>query len=519
MNAVPQTPSLAEKISLSDVTPTVAKTTVTSHYAHHFETAEKDKVPFAQKCIYGMGAFANNLLGTASGSLMIALNLGLGMNPATIGLLGAIPRITDAMTDPIMGYISDHTKSKWGRRRPYILVGSIACGIIFSLLWAIPTEASANFQFWYYMIGSIIFYAAYTIWVTPWVALGYELSSDYHERTRVMGYSNFLGQFAYLLVPWFLWFMQLASMKTIMHGAAVLALLISLVVAICGTLSAIFLKEKSSLAPVASTLSCHNNTSQIIHSSWSKALVANMVDFCKGFWLAIKFRPFLKLCVTAFLIFNGFMMVASFSIYVLIYYVCKGDKDFGGTLSGWGGTVGAVCAFLIVIVVTKLGTCLGKKRAFYVTTSISIVGYVSKWWLFTPEHPWLSLIPGVLIAFGFGGLFPLVGSMIADVCDLDELQSHERREGMFGSIFWWVIKVGMAAALAIGGYLLNWTGFNVELASQSEATLYSMRILDIAVPACGSLIAIFVLSRFELTEEKAREVRLLLEQRKSNIKA
>jgi GPH family glycoside/pentoside/hexuronide:cation symporter len=157
---------------------------------------------------------------------------------------------------------------------------------------------------------------------------------------------------------------------------------------------------------------------------------------------------------------------------------------------------------------------LGKKNAFYITTGISIIGYLSKWFLFTPANPWLALIPFPLFLFGFAGLFPLVGSMIADVCDLDELESFKRREGMFGSIFWWVIKVGMAVALAAGGYILVWTGFDVELAAQTEDALFRMRLMDVLVPAGTSALAIWVMSKYDLTEEKAHEVRLQLEARK-----
>ncbi len=92
----------------------------------HYTTAPEDRIPFGQKLIYGLGAFVNNLLAGAMGGMIIVLNLGLGMNPALVGLLGALPRLTDALTDPLMGYISDHTRSRWGRRRPYIFVGAIS---------------------------------------------------------------------------------------------------------------------------------------------------------------------------------------------------------------------------------------------------------------------------------------------------------------------------------------------------------------------------------------------------------
>ena len=104
----------------------------------HYETAARDRIPIYQKLIYGLGAFVNNLLAAAIGGMIIVLNLGLGMNPALVGLVAALPRLTDAITDPLMGYISDNTKSRWGRRRPYIFVGAIAAGIIYALLWQLP---------------------------------------------------------------------------------------------------------------------------------------------------------------------------------------------------------------------------------------------------------------------------------------------------------------------------------------------------------------------------------------------
>jgi GPH family glycoside/pentoside/hexuronide:cation symporter len=121
------------------------------------------------------------------------------------------------------------------------------------------------------------------------------------------------------------------------------------------------------------------------------------------------------------------------------------------------------------------------------------------------------------MAFGLGGLFTLMGSMIADVVDVDELQTHARREGMFGSIFWWVVKLGMALALAGGGYLLNWTGFDVELGgAQAESTILWMRICDAFVPAATSLLAIIAVWFYPITEQTARDTRATLEARRGH---
>lgn len=138
-----------------------------------------------------------------------------------------------------------------------------------------------------------------------------------------------------------------------------------------------------------------------------------------------------------------------------------------------------------------------------------------KWFCYDPDAPWKLLIPAPLIAFGLGGLFTLMGAMIADVCDVDELETGERREGVFGGIYWWMVKLGMALAFAISGYLLNATGFNVELAgNQTVNTLLMLRVFDISVPVITSLLAVIIISTFDVTEEKAYQVRLELEKRR-----
>jgi GPH family glycoside/pentoside/hexuronide:cation symporter len=467
------------------------------------ETLEKDKIPFHKKIIYGFGALVNNVLADAMGRMMIVLNLGLGMSPALAGLLGALPRLMDALTDPLMGYISDNTKSRWGRRRPYIFAGAIMAGVVFALLWQLPEGKSESFYFWVFLAGSLVFYLAYTVFATPWVAMGYELTPDYHERTRLMGVQNFMGYSVYMISPWFLWFMQNdAWFDNLMEGASYLAMIIGAFAIFVGILPAIFLKEKMT-APGQLTR--------------EEAKSMGIKDFFTGFLATIKFTPFLCLCAATFLVFNGFMMVANFQAYVIIYYVFAGDQSLGAEYTGYAGTVMAAATFFSIAAVSWLATKIGKRQAFFWAIGISAIGYGLKWFTYNPDIPWLLLIPMPLIAFGLGPLFTLMGSMIADVCDMDELERGERREGMFGSIFWWVVKLGMAAALAISGVLLSSSGFDVELASnQTESALTAMRMFDAFVPMVCSAIAILMVYMYPITEEKALEVRDALEERRGS---
>ncbi len=489
-------------------------------------TAPQDRIPFTQKVIYGLGAFVNNLLAAAIGGMVIVLNLGLGMNPALVGLVSALPRLTDAITDPLMGYISDTTRSRWGRRRPYIFCGAIAVGIIYALLWQLPADKSEAFYFWYFLSGSLIFYLAYTVFATPWVALGYEMTPDYNERTRLMGVQNFIGQLAYVIAPWFLLIMQSERwFDNMVDGAAGLAIVIGVFVIAVGVLPAIFLRERLSnnIALECEDLGpdCDEPEATPEQKESAGAMLArNLGCFFQGFATSLKFKPFLKLCAATFLVFNGFMLIASFQFYVIIYYVFSGDTVEGAKYAGYSGTLGAISTFAVIVFVTWIGTHIGKRKTFFLATGVSMVGYMLKWFCYNPDIPWLLLVPAPLMAFGLGGLFTLMPSMIADVVDADELNTNERREGMYGSIFWWVVKLGMAAALAAGGFLLNATGFDVDLGgNQSERTITLMRMFDAFIPAITSAIAIWAIATFSITEDRALEIREELERRRGTMGA
>ena len=471
-------------------------------HADTVRTRPEDRVPHLHKLVYGLGAFVNNTLAAAIGGMVIVLNLGLGMSPALVGLLGALPRLTDALTDPLMGYGSDNTKSRWGRRRPYLFVGAIAAGLIFALLWQLPAGKSESFYFVFFLVGSILFYLAYTVFATPWVALGYELTPDFHERTRLMGTQNFIGNLAYMISPYFLAIMYLPVFGDVVTGASYLAIIIAVVVIGLGILPAIFLRER--FHDVA------DNSGQS-----NRSMGAFVKDFFSGFAITLKFPPFQKLCIATFMVFNGFILIASFQPYVIIYYVFGGDQEAGSTFVGHAGLVQGICALLVIALVTWLATKIGKRKAFFVSTGISMVGYSLKWFCYTPDNPWLVLLPAPLMAFGLAGLFTLMSSMICDVVDVDELNTGERREGMYGSIFWWVVKLGMSVAIAGGGVLLVATGFDVELGdNQTDRAILLMRLSDAFVPTVASAIAIWAVVRYDITEDSAAEVRAQLEARR-----
>ena len=473
------------------------------------QTAPQDRLSMGQKFSYGLGSIVNNLLGGAIGFMSIVLNVGLGINPALVGTLQAIPRFTDALTDPIMGYISDHTRSRFGRRRPYIFIGAICVGTIFALMWQLPAGHSEMFYFWFFLIGSIIFYMFYTVFATPWVALGYELTGDYHERTRLMAVMNFMGQFAWISLPWFYAIMENDRLfSDSVEGARTLAIVIGIFVAVVGIMPAIFLRERF----------ISKEAENEVKTSLIEGLKTNVVAFFKGLVITLKQKEFLKLCAGTFFLFNGIMLVGAFSSYITIFYVSGGDTDMGARYMGIFGTINTAATLGAIVVVTWLSSKLGKRRTFMIATAVTLLGSLLKWFCYDPLAPWKVLLPAPLIAVGMGALFTLMGSMIADVCDLDELETGERREGMFGSIYWWMVKLGMALAFGMSGYLLNATGFEVEMGgAQTSNTFFLMRVFDVLIPAVAASLSIWAVASFKLTEERSFEIRKELDNRRGKI--
>lgn len=472
--------------------------------ANH-KTAAEDIVPFGQKIAFGSGHLANQLFPAALGIFMVVLVLSLKMDPFLAGVLAALPRIFDAITDPVMGYISDNTRSRWGRRKPYIFLGSIMTGIVFMAMWQLYPENSQTYNFFYFLFFSLLFYTGYTIFATPLIGLGYEMSSDYNERTRLMAVSQWMGQMAWVIAPWFWVIIYDQNIyATAPEGARNLSFWVGGLCLLLGIMPALFNKELELPA-------LHENSKLNM-----KNLAANTRDFMVGIKQTMTCKPFIKLCGATFLIFNGFQTIAQFAFFIIIFYLFKGDTTAAGHWPAWFGTVSSLAtAFLVIPIITFMSQKIGKKNAFIVATLISMVGYALKWWGFNPANPYLMFIPLPLMSFGIGGLFTLMMSMTADVCDLDELENGARREATFGAVYWWMVKLGTAVALLTSGAVLNLVGFDQNAVIQSPDVLTHLRLADIIIPIVTGILAILIIWKYDITEAKANEIREALKQQRA----
>ncbi|NBO71665.1 MFS transporter [bacterium] len=472
------------------------------------QAGSNSKLTYVQMAAFGSGHLVNNLFPGALGVFSFFLLTTFGMDPFLAGLLGGIPRIYDAITDPIMGYISDNTTSRWGRRRPYIFIGAITSGILFACLWQMDTANTQTYNFWYFMLFSLLFLTGNTIYSTPLIGLGYEMTSDYNERTKLMGFSQTISQLAWMIVPW-LWVMIANPDLYANQGIAIrsLSMWVGGACLLLGIMPAMFCREINQDAITnRDTITLKN----IFH---------NMNGLWNNMKLISKNTPFVKLCMATFLVFNGFQMVASFSFFIIVYYLFNGSFENAGNWPAWFSTIGAIAtAFFIIPIITWMSNKWGKRKAFIISTAISIIGYILKWWGFSPDNIWMMFIPIPFLSFGLGGLFTLMMSMTADVCDLDELNNGmPRKEGTFGAIYWWMVKLGQGLALVLGGLVLKFIGFEGGAAFQTQETLIQLRLADILIPSITAGLAILVMWNYDLDEEKAYAIKAELIQRRGEL--
>jgi GPH family glycoside/pentoside/hexuronide:cation symporter len=420
------------------------------------------------------------------------------------GVLFFLPRVFDSVTDPIMGFISDNTRSTWGRRKQYVFVGAVVMGISFVAMWQLYRADGVNYNFVYFLCWSFMFYLGLTLFSIPYVAMGYEMSDDFHERTSIMAVAQWIGQWAWVIAPWFWvvmydpdWFENAdTATRTLSIWVGVICMLLAMV-------PAVFLPSRST-----------KDDTHLVPLTLGN-LGGGMKEILRGFVEAFSSVPFRKLCFATFLIFNAFNTVAAFSFFIVVYHLFAGNAPAAGIWPTLFGSVGAlITTFAVIPTVAWMSRRMGKKNAFMLSQGISIIGYVLLWFLMIPGKPWMFMFALPFFSFGIGGLFTLMMSMTADVCDLDELATGKRREGIFGAIYWWMVKFGFAIAGLLSGAIMSFVGFAPGAATQAAGAVDGLRLFYSGVPIFGTLLAMWVMRNYDLDEKRANEVHAELERRK-----
>jgi GPH family glycoside/pentoside/hexuronide:cation symporter len=475
---------------------------------------------FGQKTAWGMGGFADYFMAsTIVGLAMPIYNIGLGVSAVLVGLAIGLPRILDAITDPLMGYISDNTWSRWGRRRPYIFVGAVLSGILYATVWLAPGDWGEHGLFAYLLITSMLFFVAYTIFAIPHGSLAYEMSSDPHERTTIISYKTFFMALASVLTPWLYWLSLrpifgnevvdtdylgavvgaavsgFGFIPTILVGDEVIGMryvgvLVGIVIISFGVLPAIFCREKENTARQTQP----------------------RIEFLDAAKMTLFNRPFLIVTGILLIVLLAFNITFPFTLYINIYHVCDGDKDFASELSGLSASLSALLIIAVLPLIKVLSPRIGKKMTLFLGQLILLLAFLSSFFTYTPEYPYLQFVSVILGLVGVHWTIIMTLSMLSDICDLDEVNTGLRREGMYHAMNAFAVKAGMGGAGVLSGMMVALSGYDPDVKPDVD-TIMRMRLLYALVPSAVFVIGFGLTYIYPINEGRTREIRAILDAR------
>ncbi len=468
--------------------------------------APEDRVPFWRKVAYGAGGPVDWLtVGLATSMLwMPVFNIGYGIRPGILGLILVVYRVWDAVFDLVMGNISDNTRTRWGRRRPYVLIGAILTGVLMPLLWRPPTIWGQTGIIVYVTILGLLVFTSFTVWAMPYYSLMLEMTPSYDERTRIAGVRAFFSQCSVLIGGWVLaiatskWFANpVTGEADIVNGMRHVSIGLSVIVIVLGVLPAIFIKER-------------------YYEKESKK--QEKTPFLKGLKETASIKPFwLLIGIVVFQVF-GMGVVSTLGQYINTYYISGGQLAQSFVMEGWKASASFLAGVLSIFFWTWVCERLDKKWALMLILSGGFIGAALNVFCLTPEHPFLQLLPTIFYAGVVGALWMIVPSMQADVVDYDETMTSRRREGSINSVFSWFLKLGMTAAAGLSGFVLEWTGFDVHLGKiQPEQVVHNMLLFYILLPIGFWLISIIMLWFYPLTRSRMLVIRNGLEARRGKV--
>lgn len=457
---------------------------------------EADTIPVWRKVAYGAGDGGINLAYTAIGFYLLwfMVNVG-GLSPGTAGLAFLLARIWDALIDYGVGRISDATRSRWGRRRPYLLFGAIPVAVCFAVLWQVP-DAPESLKFAYYTLVLMAFNTAFAFVVIPYGALMAEMTQDYQERTKLAGIR-----------------MGFAFAGTLL-GAAGVSLLVDVWFASWGKVQA-FQGMGVILGVLAAVLI-------FVAALGSREKVRSRPFVQDGFWTTLlslfRLREF-RLALGMFLLnMVGFDIIMS----VFLFYV--------GDVMGVAGdtTVFMAIPLVVAMLVGSLWVYLGNRYGKTRTYGFAVAYFVPSLLLFffLPSGNLTGLVVVcILIGIGVSATQILPFSVMPDVIEMDEYKNGVRREGAFFGLTIFSQTLTSALAVAATGALLELGGY-VEAAldadvaapaiSQPDSALWMLRFLLGIVPGLCFIGSAIFSHRLAMTKEKFDAIQRELQARGSS---
>lgn len=465
------------------------------------ELAAYENAPPSRKelAYYAFGSAASGLpMGVIAALQFPVFNMILGINPGWIGMVTGAMSLLGAFLDPAFGYIGDRTRTRWGRRRPYIAIGGLVISLTISAyFFASPSWNPYTILAWFVAL-NILLSLGQAMFGVSHFALGIEMATDYDQRTRVVAWRSVVDKVVGILNSWYFRLSELFT--NALFGSRLIAIAAGLL-GLVGSMMIVFnVKERKYRAAVAET--------------------RRPESFFKAAAFVLGNRTYLRLLFIWVVFSMNMGIFGVLGLYLNVYYVFGGDKAAGATLGGLVGTLGLLTSLAAIPASTWACRVLGKHVTLKYALWLYIAGSALKWWCVNPHYPYLQLILPFFFSVGISSFYMILFSMQADVVDLDELQHGGRREGMFGAMGGWVMKLGVAVAAAISGWVLVWTGFNVELdGNQADGVFFKMRLCFSWFPIIFCLLALVAVRKWPLTRERCEEIQQILLQKRAAAEA
>ncbi|MBN1376120.1 MAG: MFS transporter [Dehalococcoidia bacterium] len=439
------------------------------------------KLSVGTKIGYGVADFGGNLFFTATAFVLLNyLTDTVGLAAGLAGIALMVGRIWDAFYDPIIGFISDRTKTRMGRRRPFMLGGSIPLFIAMIVMFTNPalvmgSGISQPVLFAYTMIVYIVLCTAYSTVNIPYSSLSPELTTDYNERTSLNGYrfafaaiGTLLG--AGLALP----IVAIAPNKDL--GFILMGIIFGAVLLV-STLTTVFsVRESASVRPAMS------------------------MGFRKTYSEVFKNKPYLIILLSYILHILGITVASGIVIYYFKYILGAEDMTTYAMLI----LIGVAMLFIPVSVAMSKKT--GKKLVYGTGFIIMAAGVMV---LFIMGHTMgvlFNLLMMVFLGIGMGFLYAMPYAIVADSIEYDYLRTGERREGAFFGIWTWGLKIGQALAGFIMGITLEAMGYVANIMPQVESAQLGIRLFLGPITAAIFILAAVVLYFYPITEKRYQEI-------------
>lgn len=475
---------------------------------HNPASSEPPRLPklsLSTKLAYGAGD-----LGTAITANILAVFLLIfftdvaGLGAGLAGSILLIGKVWDAINDPIVGILSDRSHSRWGRRLPWLIYGSIPFGIFFFLQWLVPhfsDNPSANQWglFWYYVIIAIIFNSFYTIVNLPYTALTPELTQDYDERTSLNSY-----RFAFSISGSILSLLLALAIFSVFKGDSTKQYWV--LGAVCGVISVL---------PLYWCVWGTRKRVMVTERQRQETSSSESLPYLEQLKVAFTNRPFLYVIGIYLCSWLAVQNTVAIIPYFVKNWMGLADADFTKVVIAV-----QVTGLVMLFVWSEISKRVGKKAVYFMGMSLWIIAEIGLFFL-QPGQVGLMYVLAVMAGFGVSTAYLIPWSMIPDVIELDELNTGQRREGIFYGFMVLLQKVGLAIGLFLVGQVLQHAGFLATVTGQAApvqppAALWAIRLLIGPVPTVILLVGLVLTYFYPITREVHAEIVLKLRERQRN---